>query len=358
MLAVGGHLKDTVAVSVGKQVFISQHIGDLETPEALRGLENATAQLLRLYDVKPHCVACDAHPSYGSSQFARRLGLRLVEVQHHYAHVLACMAENDLEGPVLGVSWDGTGYGSDGAVWGGEFLLVRDSGFERAAHLAVFPLPGGETAIREPRRAALGVLYQMFGPAAFEMAELRSLRSFSPPERKILRRMLEKGLNTPLTSSAGRIFDAVASLCGLRQVNAFEGQAAMELEFAANGSSATEAYGFRLLPAGDSRETPALIDWTPTLRAIVEELSSGTPPADVSARFHSTLGEMIVAAARLVGVERVALTGGCFQNRRLTEGAVRRLREEGFQPYWHQRVPPNDGGIALGQLLAAAGAGV
>ena len=355
LVAVGGHLKNTVATSGGDQVFVSQHIGDLETAPALEAFRNVLGALRALHDVRPVAVACDAHPDYASTRFANRSGLPTVAVQHHYAHVLSCMAENELEAPVLGVSWDGTGYGVDGSVWGGEFLRVTEDSFERVAHLRTFRLPGGEKAVREPKRAALGLLYEVFGEGLFEMANLLPLAACSHEERDVVRAMLDKGINAPVTSSAGRLFDAVASLVGLRQENRFEGQAAMELEFACAGVEVDECHEFKVVEtAGGAQGGPLVLDWGPLVRGVLDDVRDGVPVSTISAKFHNTLAEAICAVARRIGEERVVLTGGCFQNRYLTERAVRRLQDEGFRPYWHQRVPPNDGGIALGQIMAAA----
>ncbi len=351
VLAVGAHLKNSVALSVGNQVFVSQHIGDLETAPALAAFHRVADDLPRLYEARPQIIAADAHPDYLSTRFARQRvaqspGARLVTVQHHYAHVLSCMAENELEPPVLGVAWDGTGYGLDGTIWGGEFLRVTPDGFERVAHLRPFRLPGGEQAMREPRRAALGLLYECFGEAAFALTRLPTLAAFSAAELRTLRQMLARTVNAPLTSSVGRLFDAVASLLGLRQVAGFEGQAAMDVEFVADTDAAGEPYELDL--------SDGVLDWTPMMHDLLHDIDEHLPPATLAAKFHHALVEGIVAVARAVGEERVALAGGCFQNRYLTERAVQRLREGGFRPYWHQRVPPNDGGIALGQVLAGS----
>jgi hydrogenase maturation protein HypF len=266
------------------------------------------------------------------------------------------MADNELEPPLLGVAWDGTGYGLDGAVWGGELFLVTETSCERVAHLRQFRLPGGDRAVKEPRRTALGLLYEMFGEASFAMADMAPVRAFAPAELRPLRTMLARGLNSPLTSSAGRLFDAVASLAGVRHLVRFEGQAAMELEFALEGTATAEAYELPLRSGHATRNTqhaPLLLDWSPLVEAILADLKRGLPIGPISARFHNALAEAIIAVARQVGQQRVVLSGGCFQNRYLTERSVRRLQEEGFRPYWHQRVPPNDGGISLGQVVAA-----
>lgn len=353
VLAVGGQLKNTVALSVRQKVFVSQHLGDLEAPEALDGFERAIESLLNLYDAQPLLVACDAHPGYESTRYARSLGIELVEVQHHYAHVLSCMAENELTAPLLGVAWDGTGYGPDGTVWGGEFLAVSDSSFARVAHLAPFYLPGAEQAVREPRRSALGVLYQLFGDALFTMDDIPSVQAFAPAERRVLRNALQKRINAPLTTSVGRLFDAVASILDIRHQNSFEGQAAMELESACEKVATSESYTFHLSSPDRTGQGPVLINWQSTIEQVLEDCRRRTDPGLASARFHNTLVEVIAAVARRLGMERVALTGGCFQNRYLTEHAIERLEGQGFRVYWHQRVPPNDGGIAVGQIAAA-----
>ena len=374
VLAVGAHLKSTVALGVGRQVFISQHIGDLETKEARDAFERTVGDFRALYALTPVAVACDLHPGYASTRYARGLGLPVVAVQHHTAHVLACMAENEIEPPALGVAWDGTGYGPDGTVWGGEFLRIDDEGATRVAHLRTFALPGGEMAVREPRRSALGLLYEMMGEACFELADCATIKAFEARELKIMRRMLERGVNSPRTSSAGRLFDAVASLAGLRQVMRFEGQAAMELEFAipesgSEGAGATalvsnDVYPFRMMGEMDRMDKmddveeaareEAVVDWAPMVEALLADVRRGRALGDIAARFHHTLAEIILAEARRAGLERVVLSGGCFQNRYLLEQTVVRLRAARFKPYWHQRVPPNDGGIALGQVVAAA----
>jgi len=343
ILAVGAHIKASVALSVGTEIFISQHIGDLETAAAHAAFRKTAADLPRLYDAVPEAIACDMHPDYLSTQFAARHPAPSFPVQHHFAHVLACMAENDLDPPVLGVAWDGTGYGTDGTVWGGEFLLANGSGFERVGHLRQFRLPGGDAAVKEPRRSALGLLFEIFGDELWERADL--LAAFSKQETRLLRQMLAKQLNAPLTSSAGRVFDAVAALIGLRQNSSFEGQAAMELEFAAEPWIA-DAWPFEI--------RGPVIDWEPTIRALLRDCAAGATVGALSSRFHNTLAEMIAAVARQSGQETIVLTGGCFQNHFLTVRAVERLSAGGFDVHWHQRVPPNDGGIAPGQIIGAA----
>jgi hydrogenase maturation protein HypF len=353
ILAVGGHLKNTVALAVGSEAFLSQHIGDLETLQAFEAFHRVIADFQRLYEAAPRLIVSDAHPDYVSTKFARdfaasRPGCRHVTAQHHAAHVLACLAENQASPPALGVSWDGTGLGLDGTIWGGEFFLVTHHSVARAGRFRQFRLPGGEHAIQEPRRTALGLLYEIYGEEAFALRSLGPVRAFPANGLAVLAAMLRGGLNSPRTSSAGRLFDAVAALAGLRQEARFEGQAAMELEFALEGFETNQGYPFQI-----DKGSMLVFDWEPMIKAVLADLERQAAPGLISAKFHNTLVELIVAVARQIGQPLVALSGGCFQNRYLTERAVQRLEQEGFRPCWHQRIPPNDGGIAFGQIIAA-----
>jgi hydrogenase maturation protein HypF len=353
ILAVGAHLKNTIAVAINQQVFVSQHIGDLDTVPAFEAFKRTVASFRQLYELQPNFIASDSHPNYRSTQFAHQLGVPVIPVQHHYAHVLACMAENEVDGSVLGIAWDGTGYGLDGTIWGGEFLQVTDTSWQRVAHLRTFHLPGGEKAIKEPRRVAIGLLYEVFGDAVFEMPNLAPIQAFSTQELGILQTMLQRQVNTPMTSSCGRLFDAIASILGLRQQTKYEGQAAMELEFVINGLETDEQYEFEILtPVTADKVSPIIVDWTMTVKEILEDIHSGSSVSNIAAKFHNTLVEMIIAVAKCVGEEKIVLSGGCFQNKYLTERTIQRLRAENFCPYWHQRIPPNDGGIVLGQIMA------
>jgi hydrogenase maturation protein HypF len=339
-LAGGAHMKNAVALTAGGNIFVSQHIGDLNTKQAFDAFQQVTEDLQRLYDTRVQQVAVDMHPDYASTRYISGLadsyGINTVRVQHHWAHVLSCLAENEVEVPALGVAWDGTGYGNDGTIWGGEFLLGRDSTFTRAAHFRTFPLPGGDAAARNPEYAAYGVVYEIFKTDAFAGKE--------PP---LLRQMLEKNFRSPQTSSVGRLFDAVAYLTGVQNRVSFEGQAAMQLEFAAS-AGITALYDY-IIHTGQ----PCIVDWEPMIRQILDDVRRGTAPGTISAIFHNTLADIVVQVAQRIAEPRVALTGGCFQNRYLAEQTVQRLAAAGFCPYWHQRVPPNDGGIALGQAIAA-----
>lgn len=349
VLAVGGHHKNTVALALNGAVFLSQHVGDLETPLALDAHTAAGEALCLLYGARPERVACDAHPGYASTARARETGLPMTAVQHHYAHIVACMAEHGLDEPVLGVAWDGSGYGDDHTVWGGEFFRATRDGYTRAASFRRFWLPGGEQAVREPRRAAFSLLAETYGPDAPDL-DVPPVRAFSHAERAVLLRMLDRGLNAPWTSSAGRLFDAVAALCGLRQISTFEGQAAMALEHAARGHARAEPpYP---LPLRDGLEHLE-IDWAPLVRAIVDDVRRGDTAGAVAARFHRALAHAILDVARRIALPAAVLSGGCFQNALLAEWAGALLEREGFRVFMPHRVPPNDGGIALGQAVHA-----
>lgn len=351
ILAVGAHLKNTVAVVHDNRVFASQHLGDLSTALAYAAFRDGVQSLQSMYEVVPELIARDAHPDYVSSQYANENASDSYSVQHHYAHVLSCMADNNLRCEVLGVAWDGAGYGLDGTTWGGEFLRTDGESFERVGHFRCFRLPGGDAAAREPRRSALGALSELLGNTFAEAQDVPSVRAFTPDEFDVLVRMIRKGINAPKTSSVGRLFDVVASLTGLRHVSTFEGQAAMELEFAASEAGLVNPGAYELT-LEDCHTI--VVDWRPMLRAIIADVRDELPVSMISARFHNWLAEAICAEGKRIGIPHVVLSGGCFQNAYLAERAIQRLREEGFVPYWHRSFPPNDGGIALGQAVAAA----
>jgi hydrogenase maturation protein HypF len=369
VLAVGGHLKNTVAIAVGQDVFLSQHIGDLDTLEARGAFERAIADLCRLYSFQPELVACDLHPDYASTHWAENSGLPLIRVQHHQAHVAACAAENDVEGEYLGVSWDGTGYGLDGAIWGGEFFRVENRGakgnrFERIAHLRSFGLPGGDAAVREGWRSAASLMFEVFGSESLDQRRVHNhgapqawplLRDLGTgilrPDESKIRLMLERGINVVPTTSVGRLFDAVASITGVAQQNRFEGQAAMLLENEIGPLRTEEAYPLR---GGD---------WGSLIQAVVADKRAGVSVPLIAARFHNALVAWILevaeneaaesAVAAGAQLDQVVLSGGVFQNRYLTERAAAKLESLGFAVYTHRQVPPNDGGIALGQAVMA-----
>jgi len=373
VLAVGAHLKSTIAVSVGQSAFISQHLGDLETEPAYRGFVQVVSDFQKLFEITPGTVVADLHPDYLSTKFAEevssaeaRSGDRrptLLRVQHHIAHVLSCMAENELRPPALAVAWDGTGYGLDGTIWGGEFFVVSHREIKRVAHLRSFRLPGGEVAIKEPRRSAFGLIYEL-GAEAIAGAEAFFSGAFSGAERKSHLAMLERNINSPVTSSVGRLFDAIASLIGVRHRVRHEGQAAMELEFAAEKISTTDAYTVEVREptekaVADRQRTPKgggpwCIDWAPVVAELLQDRTSGASKELMAAKFHNSLAAAVVEVAIRVGIPAVVLSGGSIQNRYLTEKTIEALRTRGFRPYWHQRIPPNDGGISLGQIVASS----
>jgi hydrogenase maturation protein HypF len=376
ILGVGAHLKSTIALSVRNQIFISQHIGDLETPEAMNAFERVIADFLKLYEATPIAIAHDLHPDYLSTRWAKdqvsgskfqvassqleTSNLKLETVQHHHAHLAACLAENQAN-RALGVMWDGTGYGTDGTIWGGEFLLGDAKDFVRVAHLRPFRLPGGDAAIKEPRRSAFALLYEMFGEAIIERDDLAPIRTLTSAERKTLAQMLSKGINSPITTSVGRLFDGVAALIGLHPHVSFEGQAAMALEYAADGA-VRDAYPIETKDEGRKtkdlssvlRPSSSVLDWHLLIESVLTDLSHGIERSIIAARFHNALVQAIVAVAKQIGEENVALSGGCFQNRFLTERAATELAQAGFRVLLHQHVPPNDGCISLGQVVVAA----
>lgn len=341
ILAVGAHLKNAVAIAIGRQVFLSQHIGDLETAPAFRAFERAIRDLFMLYEFEPETVACDMHPDYLSTQYAESLAtsrdIPLIRVQHHMAHVAACAAENDVAPPYLGVAWDGAGLGTDGAIWGSEFFLASGDGFRRVAHLRPFRLPGGDQAARDCRRVAFAML---------EQCGLRREVGLAETEVQLLRAMMARGLNAPVSTSMGRLFDTVAALTGIAAANRFEGQAPMKLEAAVPAGGCGDAYPV----VADGGH----LEWAPVIEGVLRDLDSGADVGEIARRFHETAARWVVAVASQVAVERVVLSGGVFQNAYLAVRVVELLEAAGFRAFTHQRVPPNDGGIALGQCVLAA----
>jgi len=333
MLAVGGELKNAFCLTKGHHAILSQHIGDLENYETLVFFEETLANLKKLFRVEPRAIAHDLHPGYLSTRYALEVpDLPKIGVQHHHAHIASCMLENGLDGEVIGVAFDGTGYGPDGAIWGGEFLVAGYAGFTRRVHLRYAPLAGGDAAVREPWRAAL--------------AYVPHVQGVTEERQRVVRRMIETGLNTVQTSSCGRLFDAVAAIIGLRLEVTFEGQAAIELEAIAD-ESIEDRYDFTL--SGEE------LDFRPAMDAIAA--SKEARPV-IAARFHNTVAAAIVETCRQIGresgLQRVCLSGGTFQNIKLLTRTVPALRREGFTVHLHEKVPPNDGGIALGQAAIAS----
>jgi hydrogenase maturation protein HypF len=349
VLAFGGQQKSTIAVGCGSSAFLSRHIGDLDSPMAASALTRTIADLNNLLHISPKVIICDTHPEYLSTRLAHRTGKTTREVQHHHAHILSVMADNQVDTDVLGIAWDGTGLGDDGTIWGGEFLKVDKGSHSRFASLRQFPLLGGERAIREPRRAALALLHECFGDEFWNLHRLAPVADTTDADRRVITSMLTHGVNSPRTSSMGRFFDGIASILGLRQTAEFEGQAAMELEFAVADVDDDDSYPFAVERADCRR-----VDWRPMVRAIVANLDRNIPVGRISSRFHSTLAEIALQIAVSAGIRHVALGGGCFQNRVLLERTISRLRDGGFEVSWSRQVPPNDGGLALGQIIAAS----
>jgi hydrogenase maturation protein HypF len=359
LLAVGGEYKNTFCHAREERAFVSHFIGEMASLEANRSFGRAVEHYEKLFRIRPELIVHDAHPDYQTTRYACwRAGqenLPLMAVQHHHAHIASVMADRSLEPDrrVIGVAFDGTGYGDDGAIWGGEFLIAGYGSFVRALHLLYTPLPGGDAAIRNPCRVALGWLRQ----AGCEWAEdLPPVRATDEEERAVLAAMIERGLNTVPTSSMGRLFDAAAALSGGRQRIAYEAQAACEFEALADRSAGGE-YRYDLRPGQTPTARFGLIDPTGVIRAIVADLQAGTDPGAIAIRFHRGTATLVAAACRLLrdetGLDEVALSGGVWQNLLLLELTVALLREEGFTVHVHRRVPANDGGLSLGQAAVA-----
>jgi hydrogenase maturation protein HypF len=351
VLAVGAELKNAVCLTQDNRAYLSQHVGDLKNAEACGSFERTIEHLQGIIEVRPRIVAHDLHLDYHSTRYAEGLeGVRRVAVQHHHAHLVSCLAEHGAEGEAIGVIFDGIGYGDDGHIWGGEFLMGDCAGYRRAGHLAYVPMPGGDAATKEPYRMALSYLHLAYGR---DLPELPVVEEIPERERTLLLQMIEKGINAPLTSSCGRLFDAVAALAGIRSRISYEGQAALELEMAVKGEGEEGFYPYDIDHAGEYY----IIEPAAAIRAIVDDLRGGVPAGVVSARFHNTLAAVIAETCALLrgdtGLSRVALSGGVFQNRYLTEKSVQILRRAGFEVLTHSLVPPNDGGLALGQAVIA-----
>lgn len=351
VLACGAHLKNTFCLGNDRQAFLSHHIGDLENFDTLASFTQGIEHFKALFAIEPRVVAHDLHPDYLSTRFALGLeGMTKIGVQHHHAHVVSCMAEHGLSGPVIGVAFDGLGYGDDGTIWGGEFLVAEPVRYERRAHFRLVPMAGGNYAVREPWRMALSYLRDAFS------GDLRSLQlpgweDLSAKKIELVATMMKRGINTVPTSSCGRLFDAVAAILSLRHEANYEGQAAVELEAIA-ADDIVERYGFDI-----GAMNPAEIDVRPAIDQIVREIRTNVPAGMIAAKFHNTLVAVIVQICQRLrqsdGLTRVCLSGGTFQNAYLMERAVPALRERGFAVFVNRRIPPNDGGIALGQAVIA-----
>lgn len=380
MLALGADGKNTVALSLGRQVVVSQHLGDLDQLAGLEVLERVVGDLLTLHRAQPVLVAHDLHPGYYSTRWLQTLrqsaprpgeapwrgwvrGARLLAVQHHHAHLAACLAEHHEQQASLGAIWDGTGYAPDGTVWGGEFLYGNAQGFQRVAYLRPFPLLGGEAAVRDTRRIALALLHEACGQRAWQSP---LAAQYSPAQQQVFRQMLTSGRHIAWSSSLGRLFDGVAALLGLCTASSFEGQAAMSVEWAA-APAEQGVYAWELKEAegqgrggaeerGSASKLPQfVVDWRGTVRELAADVDRGTAADIAAARFHNTLVQMLLAVASRYAEVPIVLSGGCFQNQRLTEHAFAALTQHGRRVLLPRQLPPNDGGISFGQLAVAAG---
>ncbi len=351
VLAVGAHLKNTFCLTDGPNAFLSQHIGDLDDAQTLDYFQWCIDHLQDVLRIEPELIAYDLHPDYLSTRYALRLaeerGLEAVGVQHHHAHIAACMVENGLQGPALGIACDGTGYGEDGCVWGCEILVAGYGNYQRLAHLDYVPLPGGAQAVREPWR--MGAVYLARQGLLDE--DIAFCRNLDQVQWRLLQQMIDKGINSPLASSAGRLFDAVAAVLGIRRVNVYEGQAAMMVEAVATTAEGT--YDYNMCEENDL----IIMEAGPMFTGIVADLQAGIDIGCIAARFHNTFVEMLAEAAaraaRLTGLKQVAFSGGTFQNELVLTGLHQRLSEQGLEVFVHKQVPPNDGGLSLGQAVVA-----
>ena len=360
ILGCGGELKNTFTLAKGHYAIISQHIGDLQNYEAVEFFKETLKNLKNSFRVEPTIIAHDMHPNYWTTKLAKELithhsSLTTVPVQHHHAHIVSCMAENHIKEKVIGIAWDGTGYGIDGAIWGGEFLISDYKGFERACHFRYVPLPGGDKAIKEPYRIALSHLYDAYG-MDFLKLNIPFIKQIKD-KTKIILKMIDNRINTVMTSSTGRLFDAVSSIINEIDTVTFEGEAAVKLEMMAD-KSITDTYKTQKPEARSQKpEYPIVIDTRSLIRQIVNDLLNGVDRSVISAKFHNALAEIIFEVCRRIksntGINRVALSGGCFQNIFLLDRTIERL-DSGFKVFIHKDVPTNDGGISLGQAIVAA----
>ena len=352
ILACGGGLKSTICLTKGNNAFISQHIGELENQATYEFYQLTIRHMKQILDIDPVLIAYDLHPDYLSTTYAlEQQNVEKVPVQHHHAHIVSCMAENRLDGQVIGLSFDGTGYGTDGNIWGGEILISEDKRFERAAHLSYVSMPGSEAAIKEPWRMAVSYLYDAFGEELYSL-DLPVFKEIDEKKIQFIVEMISKQINSPSTSSLGRFFDGIAAIIGIRNHVVFEGQAAMELEMLAEKNT-NKTYDFEWI-SGDMHR----ILLQPIVRGVVDDMSKGVHPSDISSKFHATIIKMFSELCDIVrkesGLNRIALSGGVFQNSIILTGLMEKLEEKGFQVFTHTQVPANDGGISLGQAIIAA----
>lgn len=364
VLAMGSELKSSFAILIGKGVFISRTFDDLRAPKIFEDYKQAILNKKKDFELEPGVIACDLHPEYISTNYAkeifekakkRRKKIRLLEIQHHHAHIASCMAENGLRGKVIGVAFDGTGYGSDGNIWGGEFLLADYCSFERRAHLAYVPMPGADKAVLEPARMAFSYLYETYKKNISRL-KLDVLKRMGRTKSSLFAEMINKRFNSPFTSSAGRLFDAVSSLIGIRDHMTYEGEAAIELERIAS-TDCSDIYEFKVGRIHDG----LIVEFWPMIKAIVTELKKKKPLALISRKFHNTLAEAIKEVSsklrKRTKINDVVLSGGVFQNRILLQETKKRLEKANFSVYAHSKTSCADRSLSLGQAVIAAAIG-
>lgn len=360
ILACGAELNNTFCLTRDNYAFISQHIGDMENPETVEQFENTVVLYKKLFRIEPEIIAHDLHPDYQSAKYAlhiadRNSNIKRIPVQHHHAHIVSCMIDNSVEGPVIGVALDGTGYGIDGKIWGGEFMIADRGSFERLGHIEYLPLPGGDAAIKRPYRTAVSYLLSLLGEDVFS-SKLTFLDGIATDEVELIKKQVRASINCPSTSSMGRLFDAVSALIGLRNIIEYDAQAAIDLEmvaYAVDDHGKDERYPFSV----DKKNGINIILLKELISAVVDDLFQGTGKSTISAKFHSTISVMVRDMCQLIsgktGINQVALSGGVFQNRLLQRMTMSLLKTEGFSVFTHNRVPCNDGGISLGQAVVA-----
>ncbi|MBT3478318.1 MAG: carbamoyltransferase HypF [Candidatus Marinimicrobia bacterium] len=346
ILATGAHLKNTITVTRKNQFFMSQHIGNLDSELSAQTQQTVSQDLIQMYDLNVKSVACDLHPDYQSTTFAKSLGLPLYPVQHHIAHIWSVIAEHHLPLPVFGLSWDGTGLGVDNTIWGSEFFTINRQGWKRTAHLKPFKLPGVDLGAKEPRRSALGLLFTLMGNDVFDLPLVQN--SFKDFELDVMKTMFESGTNIHETTSMGRLFDAVSFISGYNQKTQFEGQAAMDLEFSIDDYSSDISYPITVHHENGKH----VLDWTPMVETILHDVNSKISRKKIAYKFHESLSNMIGVVSELVDINTICLSGGCFQNKTLLEQTIHKLRLKNFKVYWNQDIPINDGGISMGQAAA------
>ncbi|HIJ88896.1 MAG TPA: carbamoyltransferase HypF [Desulfuromonadales bacterium] len=353
LLATGAELKSVICLAAGDRAVLSQHIGDLKNIYTFDSFVHTVTHLSDTLEIKPELIASDLHPDYLSSRFAENSGLPCIQVQHHHAHLASCMAENNLDGDVIGIIFDGTGYGPDGTIWGGEFLVGGYDGYQRAGHFRPVPMPGGDAAVREPWRMALAYLYKAVGEDAFSI-DHPVTRRLPKNEQILFAQMLKRGINSPLTSSCGRLFDAVAALLNIRHVVSYDGQGAIELEAVAEIADQGGGFSYKV---EINDKTPLQLDFSPMFIELLHDINSNVETSAIAHRFHRTVAsaatDICLRIAESTGLDRIILSGGVFQNRLLSEMIYTALTDLGLQVFSHRLVPPNDGGIALGQAAIA-----